>query len=70
MHRLLPLLLSAHTLPIDLGRRLRMARVNDIARIYPLCLGMHMHVGDERHYVFECPAVDDVLHGFQHLLYD
>ena len=44
-----------------MGRRLRMAR---LARVCPLCPGMH--VGDERHYVFECPAFGDIRHGFQH----
>ena len=28
------------------------------------------HVGDERHYVFECPAFDDIRRGFQHLFDD
>ena len=37
---------GAYALPIEMGRRLRMARV---ARVCPLCPGMH--VGDERHYV-------------------
>ena len=36
------------------------------ARVGPLCPGMH--VGDERHYVFECPTFDDIRRGFQHLL--
>ena len=39
-----------------------------IARICPFCLGMH--AGDERHYVFECPAFDDIRNGFQHLFDD
>ena len=38
-----------------------MARV---ARVWPLCPGMHM--GDERHCVFERPAFDDIRRGFQH----
>ena len=42
-----------------------MARV---ARVCPLCPAMH--VGDERHHVFECPAFDDIRRGFQHLLDD
>ena len=50
-----------------MGRRLRMARV---ARICPLCPGLGMHVGDERHFIFECPASDDIRRGFQHLIYD
>ena len=29
-----------------------------------------MQVGDERHYVFECPAFDDIRRGFQHLFDD
>ena len=29
-----------------------------------------MHVGDERHSGFECPAFDDIRRGFQHLFYD
>ena len=57
--------LGAYALPIEMGRRLRMARV---ARVCPLCPGMH--VGDERHYVFECPAFDDIRRGFQHLFDD
>ena len=42
-----------------------------VARICPLCPGMY--VGDERHYVFECPACHDIRRGFQlfqHLLDD
>ena len=50
---------------IEMGRRLRMARV---ARVCPLCPGMH--VGDERQYVFECPAFDDIRRGFQQLFDD
>ena len=65
MRRLFRFRLGAHTLPIQMGRRLRMARV---ARICPLCPGMY--VGDERHYVFECPAFDDIRRGFQHLFDD
>ena len=57
--------LGAHTLPIEMGRRLRMALV---ARVCPLCPGMH--VGDERHYVFECPAFHDIRLGFRHLFDD
>ena len=57
--------LGAYALPIEMGRRLRMARV---ARVYPLCPGMR--VGDERHYVLECPAFDDIRRGFQHLFDD
>ena len=34
-----------------------------IARVCPLCPGMH--VGDERHDDFECPAIDDIRDGFQ-----
>ena len=33
------------------------------ARVYPFCSGMH--VGDERRYGFDCPAFDDIRHGFQ-----
>ena len=36
-----------------------------VARVCPLCPGMH--VGDERHYVLECPAFDHIRHGFQQL---
>ena len=50
---LLDFRLGAYALPIEMGRRLRMAWV---ARVCPLCPGMH--VGDERNYVFECPAFD------------
>ena len=41
------------------------------ARVCPLCPGMH--VGDERHYVLECPAFGDIRYirrGFQHLFDD
>ena len=62
MRRLFRFRLGAYALPIEMGRRLRMARV---ACVCPLCPGMH--VGDERHYVFECPAFDDIRRGFQHL---
>ena len=57
--------LGAYALPIEMGRRLRMPPV---ARICPLCPGMH--VGHERHYVFECPAFDNIRRGFQHLFDD
>ena len=46
--------LGAYGLPVEKGRRLRMARV---ARTCPLIPGMH--VGDERHYLFDCPSFDD-----------
>ena len=59
MRRLFRFRLGAYALPIEMGRRLRMARV---ARDCPLCPGMH--VGDARHYVFECPAFDDIRRGF------
>ena len=39
-----------------------------VALVWPLCPGMH--VGDERHYVFECPAFGDIRLGFQHLFDD
>ena len=39
-----------------------------VARVCPLCPGMHL--GDERHYVFECPASHDIRLGFQHLFDD
>ena len=65
MRRLFHFRLDAHMLPNEMGRRLRMARV---ARVCPLCPGMH--VGDERHYVFECPAFHDIRLGFQHLFDD
>ena len=54
---------GAQHLPIEMGRRLHMARVG---RICLLCPGMH--VGDERHYVFKGPAFDAIRCGFQHLL--
>ena len=44
------------------GRWLLMAWV---ARVCPLCPGKH--VGDQRQYVFECPAFDDIHRGFRHL---
>ena len=65
MRRLFRFRLGAYALPIEMGKRLRMARV---ARVCPLCPGMH--VGDERHYVFECPAFDDIRRGFQQLFGD
>ena len=43
---------GARSLPVEMGRRLRMARV------CPLCPGMH--VGNERLYVFDCPSFDDI----------
>ena len=55
LRRLFRFRLGAHSLPVEMGRRLRMARV---ARVCPLCPGMH--VGDERHYVFDCPSFDDI----------
>ena len=36
-----------------------------MTRVARVCPGMH--VGDESHYVFECPAFDDVHCGSQHL---
>ena len=47
--------LGAHSLPVEMGRRLHMARV---ACVCALCPGMH--VGDERHYVFDCLTSDDI----------
>ena len=41
MRRLFRFWLNAHALPIEMGRRLRMA---GIARVCPLCLGVHMHL--------------------------
>ena len=40
-------------------------RPNDSCRLFA-----GIHVGDERHDVFECPAFDDIRHGFQHLFDD
>ena len=60
MRRLFCFWLGAHALPIEMGRRLRMAR---IAHVCPLCPGMH--VGDERHYVLECTPFDNIRRGFQ-----
>ena len=41
-----------------------------VARVCPLCPGMH--VGDGRHYQYaiECLASDDICRGFQHLFDD
>ena len=55
LRRLFRFRLGAHSLPVKMGRRLRMARV---AHVCPLCPGMHL--GDERHYVFDCPSFDDI----------
>ena len=66
MRRLFCFRLGAHTLH-QMGRRLRMARVARLCNC-PLCPGMH--AGDERHYVFECPAFHDIRLGFQHLFDD
>ena len=52
MRRLFRFRLGAHHLPVEMGRRDGHARV---ARVCPLCSGGH--VGDERHLVFECPAL-------------
>ena len=65
MRRLFRLQLGAYALHIEMGRRLRMALV---ARICPLCPSMH--VGDEMHYVFECPAFEDIRRCFHHLFDD
>ena len=46
--------LGADSLPLEMGRRLRMARG---ARFCPLCPGMDG--GDEKHYVFDCPLFGD-----------
>ena len=54
--------LHDHALPFEMARRLPVAR---FALIWRLCPGMH--VGDERHYVFECPAFHVIHCGFQHL---
>ena len=57
MRRLFRFRLSAHSLPIEVGRRLKgnnNTPVPRFARTCPLCPGRH--VGDERHLVFECPA--------------
>ena len=55
MRRLFRFRLGAHHLPVEMGRRDGHARV---ARVCPLCSGGH--VGDERHLVFECPALQPV----------
>ena len=49
------LLLQAIGCSIEMGRQLHMARV---ARVCTLCPGMHL--GNERHCVFLCPAVVDI----------
>ena len=50
--------LGAYTLPVEMGKMVRMAQV---ASLCPLCPGMH--VGDEWHYGLECPAFDDTRCG-------
>ena len=65
VRRLFRFRLGAHALPIEMGRRLHMARV---ARVCPLCSGMHL--GDERHHVFECPAVEDIRRRYSMLFVD
>ena len=47
--------LGAHILLVEMGWRLHMACV---ARVCPLCPGID--VGNERHYVFDCPSFDDI----------
>ena len=47
--------LSSHSLPIEQGRRAKLPRA---MRFCPFCPGHH--VGDERHLVFECPALQHI----------
>ena len=63
MRRLFRFRLGAHTLPIEMGRRLRMARV---VRLCPLCPDMLAMRGT----MFECPAFDDIRCGFQQVFDD
>ena len=57
--RLFRVQLGAHALPIEVGRRLRMAQVS---RVCPLCPGMH--VSYERHHNFDFPAFGDICRVF------
>ena len=55
MRMLLRFRLGCHSLPVVLGRRDR------VPRDQRLCRGCDLHVvGDERHMVFECPAMQTV----------
>ena len=55
MRMLLRFRLGCHSLPVVLGRRDR------VPRDQRLCRGCDLHaVGDERHMVFECPALQTV----------
>ncbi len=53
--------LRARILPIEVGRRLNMALIAQIC-----LLGPGVHVDDERHHVFECLALDDIPHAYDH----
>ena len=54
MRMLLRFRMGAHSLPIVLGRRL------GVPRDQRLCQRCRMHVDDEKHLVFDCPAMQPV----------
>ena len=45
--------LDARSLPVEIGRHLRVARVARVCLLHP-----GIYVGDERHDVFDCPSFD------------
>ena len=55
----------AHSLPVEMGWRLHMARVACIC-----LLGPGMHVSDERHCVFYSPSSDDIRICHSRLFHD
>ena len=57
--------LSCHSLPIEQGRRAKMPRTMHFC---PLCPGHH--VGDERHLVLECPALQHIRQHYANLFSD
>ena len=59
MQQLLRFRVGSHHLPVEVGRRSGVPRA---ARLCPLCsTGMP---GDERHMVFECPALQPVFRSY------
>ena len=55
---------SCHGLPVDIGRRQRVPRLQ---RVCQKCDGAVL--GDERHLIFECQALDQLRAQYAHLFY-
>ena len=65
LRQLLRFRLSAHSLPVEQGRRDKIPRA---MRVCPHCPGHH--VGDERHLVFECPVFGHIRRQYSRIYTD